>query len=880
MSFDFLRPIPRACAVVAARLLCVVGVLSGAGASAQEHPAFVAPSGFAPEGPASATERVFGKTQPNGDRLRIRVLLADGDVPPDELAKTRALEPGDSARDDTRQELVVGALSGVAYSCLGAAESVEGVPFTRYRRVMGFKADGSKPFAVRADVLAKEPRPAQSTLETMARALSDWQTALGGAGGPPPDPQASDPSSRPALGGDVTIALKDGGDLEFRAPAAWGRADLDFGDGRTAIYVGPARDVLKDLTVATLAKDKDRIGPYVLVDRIRRDVFKDLVDQQLLDIADSLLADYAAQQQEAGVTLTLGERDEGTLGTRVVVSVPFEEARASGTKHKGRLVAMLHRGVLVLVTASHPLEGYEQGWPDVAAALDTLVFTGAPEADPAAPSRPESAPAIETPPSAPEAAPPTPAGSDAPKPAPPTPEQPSARRVASGPFREAAAPAEWSTPGPRSELKVATIPLRTPLAFAYPAAWTLFGPPARDDAALAWVAAPDSAAAGSSVASHVRVEFRAWREDLADGDAAGRLLPLLVRKIRREASDAGAQVRIESEERATLANLPAAVVRYALTPASGPGPLAGTLAGVVFDGSSVLYDLRLAPADGASLAGVAAELVNSLKVDPSLDVTRRNAGPFSVETPADWTFEANENRAGGYDVFLRAPSGVDVRFQTARQDRPDLVTPDVLRKVANGFLVEGLRVLTPAEFQGAKRHEADGARLGLRFASPGPALDVLALATLVGDQLVFALRGAPAGFRGRDLAVAWRVQRSLRRDGPAEGGLRAPRAAGELFAERYVFVREELDDLGVDGAARAPSTFYVAFLPTGAAGVVVADGGSRRDLRGEARVDGEVVTLRCEALGAPRTYRFAEGGEVLVGADGDVLFRARREETP
>ena len=44
------------------------------------------------------------------------------------------------------------------------------------------------------------------------------------------------------------------------------------------------------------------------------------------------------------------------------------------------------------------------------------------------------------------------------------------------------------------------------------------------------------------------------------------------------------------------------------------------------------------------------------QVDPSLDVTRRNAGPFAIETPADWTFEANENRAGGYDVFLRAPS--------------------------------------------------------------------------------------------------------------------------------------------------------------------------------------------------------------------------------
>ena len=42
------------------------------------------------------------------------------------------------------------------------------------------------------------------------------------------------------------------------------------------------------------SKDKDRIGPYISITRIRKDTFKDLVDVQLLDIKESLLADYVA----------------------------------------------------------------------------------------------------------------------------------------------------------------------------------------------------------------------------------------------------------------------------------------------------------------------------------------------------------------------------------------------------------------------------------------------------------------------------------------------------------------------------------------------------------------------------------------------------------
>ena len=49
---------------------------------------------------------------------------------------------------------------------------------------------------------------------------------------------------------------------------------------------------------------------------------------------------------------------------------------------------MMHRGSLVIVTASHPVEKFDEGWPDIAKAFDTLLFTGTEEPDPAGrPSR-------------------------------------------------------------------------------------------------------------------------------------------------------------------------------------------------------------------------------------------------------------------------------------------------------------------------------------------------------------------------------------------------------------------------------------------------------------------------------------------------------------
>ena len=164
------------CALVFA---CAVGM-------AQEHPALTPPAGF--KVTASGDQnRTFEQEVPNGDRLRIRVLLQPGGGEPEAIAKGPALEEGDEVRDETRQEIKSGSIAGVSYSVKGKSETIEGISFTRYRRVMGFRIE-SNPVAcaVRADILAKEPRPAQSTLEAMARALSDWQAKIGGAQKPPP----------------------------------------------------------------------------------------------------------------------------------------------------------------------------------------------------------------------------------------------------------------------------------------------------------------------------------------------------------------------------------------------------------------------------------------------------------------------------------------------------------------------------------------------------------------------------------------------------------------------------------------------------------------------------------------------------------------------
>jgi hypothetical protein len=860
-------------------LWCLWVIASGI-AAAQEHPAFALPAGFKTTA-SGDQERTFEQGVPNGDRLRLRVFLQPSASDPEAVAKGPALEEGDQLREDTRQEIKSGALSGVSYSVLGKSETIDGVAYTRYRRVMGLKIETNPvAFAARADILAREPRPAQSTLEAMARALTEWQSRIGGASKDPVPEPGADPASKPALGGDQVIRLSGGGDLEIQVPAFWGRADLKYGDGHEEILVGPARDIVSKVTAESLAKDKDRLGPYISIARIQKDTFNDLVDVQLLDIKESLLADYVARQADGGVTLTLhADRDEGTLGTRTVLSVPFDEKRASGTTHRGRSVFMMHKGSLVIVTASHPTEKFDEGWPDVARAFDTLLFTGADE--------PESAPATRRPPAPPadptagepqggSREPEPPPASDRPTAAP----QPPPAVEPTPPSKLAPAPPEW-TGEAREALKAVEIPVATPVSVSIPAGWSLLADAdgTRPVQAFVATAKPDSPL--DPLGSSLRIDYVAFREDLATPDGLARVAPLLRLRLEQDARALGHQLAVVSAQEVSLGGRTAHALQYTLK--SGERTAAGTLAGAVLEGTVVVMDLRLGAADSDSIAPLSSGILASIRISAKEQLARREFGPYSMLVPEGWELSEQENAGGGRNVFVRAPSGVDVRFQTAAQAqmRQNVMELETLRRVTTGFLVEGLKVLSLADMAAARRFLPPGGGPGLRFHSSSPQMNVLALASQQGSHLVFALRGAPPQYYGRDLAVAWAVIQSFTVAGADRGPRADPvRIAGAAVARRVVFARTELDAVAPDGSIRPASTLFLALLPDGGASVVSSRNGRTESPRGSYRIEGGQVTVEGPGLGR-LSWRFSGDGEMLRGdAPGDVLFRARSEEAP
>jgi hypothetical protein len=843
------------CALVFA---CAVGM-------AQEHPALTPPAGFKVTASADQ-DRTFEQEVPNGDRLRIRVMLQPAGGEPEAIAKGPALEEGDEVRDETRQEIKSGSILGVSYSVKGKSETIEGISFTRYRRVMGFRIE-SNPVAcaVRADILAKEPRPAQSTLEAMARALSDWQAKIGGAQKPPP-PNGGDPASKPALGGDQVVRLTGGGDLEIQVPAFWGRADLRYGEGNEEIILGPARDVVSKITLDSLSKDKDRIGPYISITRIRKDAFKDLVDTQLLDIKEGLLADHVAHQADAGITLTLAaERDEGTLGTRTVLSVPFDEKRASGTTHRGRSVFMMHKGSLVIVTASHPTEKFDEGWPDIAKAFDTLMFTGVDEPAPG----PSSRPAREDPKPSPE--PEAPARPDGPVPPAPPP-------GSDAPVKLAPAPPEW-TRETRGALKAVEIPVATPIAVSIPAGWSFVGDADGTHAVQAFIASPKPDVPLDPLGSSLRIDYIAFLEELADPAGLGRILPLLRLRLEKDARALGATLAVVSGQEVTLGGRSAHALQYTLK--SGDRTASGTLAGAVIDGTAIVFDLRIGGDDSSTLHPLAAEILGSIRITVKDDLERRGFGSYGALAPAGWDIKDSENAGGGRDVFMRSPSGVDVRFQTALQKRAEVIDTEVLRRVATGFLVDGLKVLTPKDMAGASRMLTPGGGPGLRFDSSTPQMDVVVLAWLQGPHMVFALRGSPPRYRGRDLAVGWTVLQSFAVAGADRVVRPDPvRLAGATVARRVAFTRTELDAVAPDGTYRPESTYFMALLPDGTAGVVTNRNGRAEDLTGTYRIESNQVTVEIPRMGRA-TWQLSQDGETLRGEPpGEILFRTRSEETP
>ena len=341
------------------------------------------------------------------------------------------------------------------------------------------------------------------------------------------------------------MRLTGGGDLEIQVPAFWGRADLKYGEGNEEIILGPARDIVSKITVESLSKDKDRIGPYISITRIRKDAFKDLVDTQLLDIKEGLLADHVAHQADAGITLTLAaDRDEGTLGTRTVLSVPFDEKRASGTTHRGRSVFMMHKGSLVIVTASHPTEKFDEGWPDIAKAFDTLMFTGADEPAPVPCQPPCSrraaageARAL----GAGNAGAPGGSGFSSAR------SCPRSERLTRA-VKLAPAPPGW-TRETRGALKALEIPVATPIAVSIPAGWGFVGDADATHAVQAFVASPKPDAPLDPLGSSLRIDYVAFLEELADPSGLSRILPLLRLRLEKDARALGATLTVVAARR-------------------------------------------------------------------------------------------------------------------------------------------------------------------------------------------------------------------------------------------------------------------------------------------------------------------------------------------
>ena len=259
----------------------------------------------------------------------------------------------------------------------------------------------------------------------------------------------------------------------------------------------------------------------------------------------------------------------------------------------------------------------------------------------------------------------------------------------------------------------------------------------------------------------------------------------------------------------------------------------------------------------------------------------RRSTPTACSCQRAGSSRTPENAGGGRDVFMRAPSGVDVRFQTAVQKKHEVIDVEMLRRVASGFLVDGLKVLTPKDMAAAR------ARCSRRAA--GPACGSTrrrrrwtwsCSRRCRSPHMIFALRGAPPTYHGRDLAVAWAALQSFvvngvdravaGRSGPRRGrGRRAPRRVLPDRARRRRAGRNL--PARVDLFHRAPSGRNGRHRPDPERQV----GGHDRHLphRGQSG-DGRDPEGRA-------AWHTGSDGEMLRGeAPGEVLFRARSEETP
>ena len=178
-------------------------------------------------------ERTFEQAVPNGDRLRIRVMLQPRGGEPEAIAKGPALEEGDQIRDDTRQAIKSGA--SIGRLVLRPRQGRDDRRRSRTRATAASWGSGSRANPIAFAVTRGHPREGAAA-GRRARSRRWRARSRNGRRGSAARRRRRRPTRcairrrSPLLGGDQIVRLTGGGDLEIQVPAFWGRANLKYAD--------------------------------------------------------------------------------------------------------------------------------------------------------------------------------------------------------------------------------------------------------------------------------------------------------------------------------------------------------------------------------------------------------------------------------------------------------------------------------------------------------------------------------------------------------------------------------------------------------------------------------------------------------------------------
>ena len=247
--------------------------------------------------------------------------------------------------------------------------------------------------------------------------------------------------------------------------------------------------------------------------------------------------------------------------------------------------------------------------------------------------------------------------------------------------------------------------------------------------------------------------------------------------------------------------------------------------------------------------------------------------------PAGWELSRlRERRRRARTCSSGRPRASTCGSRPRRRSAPRSSTPKSLRRVATGFLVEGLKVLTLKDMAAARRLLAPGGGPGLRFETLDSA-DERARALAYQQGAAHGVRAPRRARRSTAAAISPSRGRSCRAS-PSPGSIARPapirvRVAGRGASRAASRSPGPSSTPSPPTAAYRPeSSLFIALLPDGTAGVV--DEPERQD-RGPARariaIEGDQVTIEGPGLGR-MTWRLVRGRR------GPPRRSARRRPVP